>query len=129
MCAWLNKVRANGLSIDAAASHVKGRQFLVGNSAFGCPTKDPWYICKEGGYQGGGFLAVMDPGFKMVQCGYFPASSITCVGVRGGKVVIAGSVKQYEDEEAKIEARVFEPLQSRCGGGRDGYFAIFEVGE
>src|ERR1043165_62668 len=58
LCAGLTKARANGLSIDAAASDAQGRQFLVGNSAFGCPTRDPWYVCKEGGYQGGGYLAL-----------------------------------------------------------------------
>src|SRR5205807_5913204 len=65
LCAWISKARANSLSIDAAASDEKGRHFLVGNSAFGCPTKQPWYLCKEGGYQGGGYLAIMDPAFQM----------------------------------------------------------------
>ena len=118
MCAWLDRAHANGLGIDAATSDEKGRQFLIGNSAFGCPTKDPWYVCKEGGYQGGGFLAVMSPDFKMLQCGYFPAVGITCVNARGGYVVIAGNAKQYEDEEAKIESRTFKPLQKSFGGGK-----------
>jgi hypothetical protein len=130
MCAWLTKSRANGLGIDAATCDEKGRQFLVGGSAFGCPTKDPWYVCKEGGYQGGGFLAAMDPDFKMVQCGYFPASGISSVSARAGTVVIGGNVKQYEDEEAKVKARVFKPLQKRFGGGdKDAYFAIFKIGK
>ena len=129
MCAWLDRAHANGLGIDAATSDEKGRQFLVGNSAFGCPTKDPWYMCKEGAYQGGGFLAVMGPDFKMLQCGYFPAVGITCVSARGGHVVIAGNAKQYEDEEGKIESRVFKPFQKRFGGGKDGYFAVFKTGE
>jgi hypothetical protein len=128
MTAWLDKGHANALGLDAAASDEQGRQFLIGNSAYGCPTKEPWYVCKEGGYKGGGFLAVLDSDFKMLQCGYFPASNIQCVAARGGYIVIAGSVKQYEDEQAKLEVRVFKPLQKRFSGGeKDGYFAIFKV--
>lgn len=128
MTAWLDKAHANGLSLDAAASDDQGRQFLIGNSAYGCPTKEPWYVCKEGGYKGGGFLAVMDADFKMLQCGYFPASRIGCVSVRGNCLVIAGDAKQYEDDQAKREARVFKPLQKQFGGGdKDGYFAIFQI--
>ena len=130
LCAWISKARANGLSIDAAASDEKGQQFLVGNSAFGCPTKEPWYVCKDGGYQGGGYLAIMDTKFQMVQCGYFPVSQITSVSARGGYAVIAGNVRQYEDAEAKLEARVHRPLQKDFGGGtKDGYFAVFKMGE
>jgi hypothetical protein len=130
LCAWINKSRANGLSMDAAASDARGRQFLVGNSAFGCPTKDPWYVCKEGGYQGGGYLAIMDANFQMLQCGYFPATTITSVSARNGYAVIAGHVRQYEDAETKLEARVHQPLQKTFGGGgRDGFFAVFKMGE
>lgn len=130
MSAWLSPQRANGLGIDAAASDGTGRQFLVGNSASGCPTAKPWYQCREGGYAGGGFLAVMDPEFKMLQCGYFPAANLGCVAVRGGTVVFAGSAKQYEDEPSKTTARVFKPLQKEFGGGnQDGYFAVFQTGK
>lgn len=71
----------------------------------------------------------MDADFKMLQCGYFPASGMTCVSVRGGHVVNAGHVKQYEDEATQVEARAFQPLQKRFGGGQDGYFAVLRTGE
>lgn len=129
MTAWLDRAHANALSLDAAARDEQGRQFLVGNSAYGCPTREPWYVCKEGGYKGGGFLAVLDADFKMLQCGYFPASQIGCVSARGGYVAIAGNARHYEDEKSKTEVRVFKPLQKQFGGGnKDGYFAIFKVG-
>jgi hypothetical protein len=130
LCAWINKGRANGLSIDAAASDDRGRQFLVGSSAFGCPTRQPWYVCKEGGYQGGGYLAAFDRDFRMLQCGYFPASQLTSVSARSGYIVVAGSARRYEDAEAKVEARTYQPLQKAFGGGdRDGYFAVFKLSE
>ncbi len=130
LCAWKDKAHANSLGIDATAADAQGRQFLTGNSAFGCPTKDPWYACAEGGYQGGGYLAVMDRDFKMLQCGYFPAAGLTCVAARGGTVVVAGNAKRYEDEEKKVDARVFQPLQKTFGGGdKDGYFAVFRAGK
>ncbi len=129
MTAWLDRAHANALALEAAAGDEAGRQFLVGNSAYGCPTREPWYVCREGGYKGGGFLAVMDADFKMLQCGYFPASQIGCVSAGGGRVVIAGSARKYEDEKSKTAARVFRPLQRQFGGGsRDGYFAVFKVG-
>lgn len=129
MTAWLSPQRANGLGIDAAASDEKGRQFLAGGSAFGCPTKSPWYACKEGGYQGGGFLAILDADFKLTQCGYFPGSKgMKSVAARGGVVVVGGSVGEWEDEPSKTAPRTFNPIQKTYGGGdTDGYFAIFRI--
>ena len=72
---------------------------------------------------------MFDSGFQMLQCGYFPATQITAVAARGGYVVIAGNARQYEDADAKIEARTFQPLQKGFGGGKDGYFAVFKMGE
>ena len=130
MCAWLDRQHANGLSIDAVTSDAAGRQFLVGGSAFGCPTKQPWYVCTEGGYAGGGFLAVFDPNFRMLQCGYFPGASVGAVAVRGDTVVIAGSAKEFEDPKTKAPIRAHKPIQKAFGGGdRDGYFAVFRIAE
>ena len=71
----------------------------------------------------------MDPAFKLLQCGYFAASQITSVNARGGSAVIAGNIHQYEDAPAKLEARVHRPLQKDFGGGgKDGYFAVFKMG-
>jgi hypothetical protein len=129
MCAWLDRAHANGLGIDAAAQDANGRQFLVGGSAFGCPTKQPWYVCREGGYQGGGFLAIFDANFKMEQCGYFPATNLHAVASRGNTVVVAGSIKEWEDAESKTAPRIFKPLQKAFGGGeRDAFFAVFQTG-
>lgn len=128
MCAWKDAAHANGLGIDAAVRDEAGRQILVGGSAFGCPTKHPWYVCREGGYAGGGFLAIFDPEFKMLQCGYFPATNIHAVSTRGNTVVIAGSVKEWEDAESSTSPRIFKPLQKKFGGGsKDGFFAIFQT--
>ncbi|MFO0824341.1 MAG: hypothetical protein U0792_14710 [Gemmataceae bacterium] len=128
MCAWLDRAHANGLGIDAATSDASGRQFLVGGSAFGCPTKSPWYVCQEGGYQGGGFLAILDSEFRMLQCGYFPGASISAVAVRGETLVIAGSAKEHEDPKSQSPIRAYKPLQRSFGGGaRDGYFAVFKI--
>ena len=90
MSAWLTPQRANGLSMEAVAGDGKGRTFIVGSSAFGCPTKNPWFAGVEGGYQGGGFLAVLNESFKMQQCGYFQGTSIECVAFRNGHLVIGG---------------------------------------
>lgn len=130
MCAWKDRAHANGLSIDAAVRDEGGRQYLVGGSAFGCPTREPWYVCREGGYVGGGFLAVFDPEFKMLQCGYFPAASIRAVSARGNTLVIAGNAREWEDADSKTPPRFFKPLQKQFGGGsKDGYFAIFNTGK
>ncbi|HEX3134998.1 MAG TPA: sigma-70 family RNA polymerase sigma factor, partial [Planctomycetota bacterium] len=74
-CAWLNPQHANGLGIDAL-SGTNGMHLLVGSSANGLPLKQPWYAHVEGAYQGGGFLAVFDGGFRLQQCGYFCGSSL-----------------------------------------------------
>jgi hypothetical protein len=130
MCAWLTRAQANGLGIEAAAADDKGRQFVVGGSAAGCPTEKPWYACKPGGHKGGGFLAVFDRDFKLQQCGYFPGGGIRAVGARDGRVVLAGSATEYEDAEAGVPVRVYKPLQPVFGGGaKDGYFVLLKAGD
>ena len=132
MCAWLTRARANGLAIDAAAGDEKGNVYVVGGSASGCPTQSPWYEAVEGGYKGGGYLAVFDKGFKMVQCGYFPQSSIACVACGEGQVVIGGSAKKEavvkEGVAGTVDAvRVYNAMQGAFGGGdRDAYFVVLK---
>jgi len=136
MSAWLTPQRANGLGMDEVASGTSGNIFIAGGSASGCPTKDPWYQAPEGGYKGGGFLAVLDREFKMRQCGYFPGTDIQCVAERDGLVVIGGKAveKAKAGDVKKGETQItygvptFKPLQPKFSGGRkDGYFAIFDV--
>ncbi len=136
MPAWLTPQRANGLSIRNATGE-GARQFVVGDSASGFRSKEPWYEAPEGGYKGGGFLAVFDPEFKMTQAGYFPGASIGCVASRGGTVVIAGSAKDKntvsdksipDAPEITYPVPAFKPLQPAFpGGGKDAYFAIFRA--
>ncbi len=134
MCAWLDKQHANGLKINAAAGNEAGLQFVVGGSANGCPTKSPWYVAPEGGYKGGGFLAVFDKDFAMQQCGYFPGSDISCVAYNKGTLVIAGSAKKdaapKDADAANFPVPIYKPIQENFGGGeKDGYFVVLKVGK
>ena len=137
MCAWLTPQRANGLGMDAVSGDGKGRTFIVGGSAYGCPVKTPWFAGVEGGYKGGGYLAVFDDGFKMQQCGYFSGTGVECVGYRNGYVVIGGNaVKESVNQDkadpnskpVTVPTPVFKPLQKDFGGGnKDAWFAVFKV--
>jgi hypothetical protein len=118
MSAWLTPSRANGLSIDAACAAPGGeRIFVAGGSASGCPTKLPWYVAGDGDYQGGGFLAVMDGDFRMIQCGYFPGASVARVAYRNGLVAIAGA-------SSGGPTPTHNAFQGSCAGGKDGYFVL-----
>jgi hypothetical protein len=126
MSAWLSPQHANGLSIDAACGDAALGILIAGNSASGCPLKEPWFPAVEGSYKGGGFLALFDADFKLRQCGYFAHSRLTCVAARGGYVVVGGSVQEGEGDDATRDpVKLFKPLQARLGGGRDGYLAVF----
>ncbi len=136
MSAWLNPARANGLQIDGAAADSE-LQCVVGGSASGFKTANPWYEAPEGGYKGGGFLAVFDSDFKMKQAGYFPGSEIHCVAARSGVIVIAGSAREENTTSDKSNPGAptltypvprFKPLQPDYGGGKkDGWFAVFRA--
>jgi hypothetical protein len=127
LSAWLSEQHANPLTILDITGDATSHQFIVGDSGFGCPTKDPWFTCKPGGFKGGGFLAVFDPNFELVQAGYFPGATIRCIAAADDVVVIAGATKQYEDASSRSLARVFQPFQEQFGGGpRDGYLAILK---
>jgi len=136
MSAWLTPANANSLLIDGAAG-VGNYQYTIGNSAYGFRTKDPWYESPEGGYKGGGFLAVFDRDFKMVQAGYFPGSEMKCIDARHGLVVIGGSavgVNHNGDKtkpnspEVTYAVPTYKPIQPAYGGGnKDGYFVVFQV--
>ncbi len=126
MSAWLSPQHANGLSIDAACGVTALGIVVAGNSASGCPLKEPWFPYVEGSYKGGGFLALFDAEFKLRQCGYFAHSRLTCVAARGGYVVVGGSVQEGEgDDAARDPVKLFKPVQAKLGGGRDGYLAVF----
>lgn len=128
MCAWRDKSHANYLSMEAAALEATGLLFVVGNSAAQCPTLHPWYVCRQEGYPGGGFLAVFDHNFHLLQCGYFPGANLSCVAVHKDVVVAAGRAKQYEDEKTQTFTRIFQaPQQAFGGGSRDGYFVVLRL--
>jgi hypothetical protein len=127
LSAWLSEQHANPLTILDITGDATNNQFMVGDSGFGCPTKDPWFTCKRGGFKGGGFLAIFDPNFELVQAGYFPGANIRCIAAANDVVVIAGVTKQYEDANSRSFARVFQPCQKQFGGGeRDGYLAVLK---
>lgn len=136
MCAWPTPAHANSLMI-VGAEGVGAYQYVIGGSASGFRSTDPWYEAPEGGYKGGGFLAVFDRNFKMVQAGYFPGSDMKCVAARNGLVVVGGSAsgKNTGQDKSKPNSTPFtygvpsyKPLQPAFGGGKkDGYFAIFRV--
>ena len=128
MSAWLSPAHANALNMSDAAGDTQGDSFVVGDSAWGCPTKRPWYTAAEGGYQGGGFLAVFDPAFGLRQCGYFPGASLNTVACRNGTVVIAGSAGPNADHDGHADPiRLFHPVQSTFGGQSNGYFAVLRL--
>jgi hypothetical protein len=128
MCAWRDKSHANFLSMEAAAPAANGLVFVVGNSAAGCPVKQPWYVCREGGYPGGGFLAAFDHDFRLLQCGYFPGANLSSVAVHQDVVVAVGRARQYEDEKTQTFTRIFQaPQQAFGGGSQDGYFVVFRL--
>ena len=130
MSAWIDPSHANGLSVRGAAGDSTGNLFVVGDSAYGCPTLKPWYRASEGSYRGGGFLACFDPDFKMRQCGYFPGASISCAACRGDYVVIAGTAAPGETDKSgalRNTTPLFHALQSNFGGGKqDAYFAVLK---
>jgi RNA polymerase sigma factor (sigma-70 family) len=123
-CSWLNPQHANGLGIDAV-SGTGGLHVLVGSSASGLPLKQPWYAHVEGAYQGGGYVAVFDAGFKLQQCGYFSNSSLRHVAVRDGWVIAGGTVKPSTKPEEPV--RVLKPFQADAGGEQDGYIVVFKA--
>ncbi len=125
MCAWLDPGRANYLRMADLAADETGRIYVVGNSASACPKRAAWYEYAAG-YQGGGFLAVFDPAFGVVQCGAFQQTSMTCVAAGNGYVVAAGHVKPPDGDSS---VHVHKPIQEDLAGGEaDGYFMIFETG-
>ncbi len=125
MCAWLSPQRANGLGMDDLAVDEKGRVYIAGGSASACPTKTPWYRYSSG-YMGGGFLAVFDEQFAMIQCGAFQQTSMGCVAAAHGYAVVAGHVKPPDAENTVC---VHRPIQDDIAGAEsDGYFVIFSTG-
>jgi hypothetical protein len=134
MSAWLNPQHANGLGMNGAAADEQGTTFIVGDSASGCPTKEPWFVAPPGGYRGGGYLAIFDKNFQMQQCGYFPGSSMKAVACRNGTVLIVGSAaagnKAKDPGNASAPETAYpvptrNPLQSAFAGGeKDGYFVV-----
>jgi len=136
MSAWLTPANANSLLIDGAAG-LGAYQFVIGDSAFGFKSKDPWYEAPKGGYKGDGFLAVFDRDFKMVQAGYFPGSDMQCLDARNGLVVIGGSAPEKATgsdksipnaPEITYAVPCYKPIQQAFGGGKkDGYFAVFQL--
>jgi len=136
MCAWLTPAHANSLMI-LGAEGMGPYQFVIGGSAYGFRTTDPWYEAPKGGYTGGGFLAVFDRDFKMVKAGYFPGSDIRCLAARDGLVVIGGSASEKcmgrdrsipNAPEITYAVPTYKPIQPAFGGGKkDGYFAVFRV--
>jgi hypothetical protein len=128
MSAWLTPAHANGLSIDGACGDGHGGVLVIGNSASGCPLKNPWYPYVDGTYKGGGFLALFDADFKMRQCGYFAHARMTTVATRGDYAVIGGSVEEGDGKEMdKDPVKVYKPVQATIGGRRDAYFAVFHI--
>jgi len=136
MSAWLTPANANSLLIDGAAG-VGNYQYVIGDSGYGFKTKEPWYEAPQGGYKGGGFLAVFDRDFNMVQAGYFTGSDMQCLDVRNGLLVIGGSAPEKEtgnDKTVKDAPEItyltptYKPIQPAFGGGKkDGYFVVFHV--
>ncbi len=133
MCAWPSPQHANGLGIEAITADDQGNMLIAGDSATGCPTKQPWYVAPEGGYIGGGFLAILTKNFQMQQCGYFPGSTIKCVAQRGNAIVIAGSAVAGNTARGKGQpdrpypVPISHAAQATFGGGaRDGYFVILK---
>jgi hypothetical protein len=136
MCAWLTPANANSLMI-VGAEGVGAYQFVIGGSAYGFRSTNPWYEAPPGGYKGGGFLAVFDRDFKMVQAGYFPGSDMKCLAARDGLLVIAGSASEKNKGRDKSIPNApeitygvpsYKPIQPAFAGGKkDGYFAIFRV--
>ena len=123
-CSWLNPQHANGLSIDAM-SGTGGGQFVVGSSANGLPLKLPWYPHLDGAYQGGGYVAVFDAGFRLQQCGYFSNSSLRCVASRDGWVVAGGTIKPAT--RAEEPTRLLKPFQAEPGSEQDGYVVVLRA--
>jgi len=126
MCAWLNnRSRANTLRMEAAAGNAKGDVFIVGASASDCPVQTPWFPWREKEYHGGGFLAVLDGGFKMVRCGTFPSVDLVTVAERDGVVVAAGRAKPHKagDDDSAVKTTA-KSGSTAVAGDSDGYLVI-----
>ena len=131
LTSWLNKQRANSMSIDDVAGAENGDVWVVGTSAPRCPVREPWYPLAENGSGAGGYLAYFDAGFRLRQCGTFPSTTLRCVAQRNGVVVVAGSTQLAPTREGRLAAErtpVYRALQRESGGGKDGYFAVFRLG-
>ena len=128
MSAWLSPAHANGLSMDGACGGPQQSVLVVGNSASGCPLKNPWYPFVEGSSRGGGFLAIFDAAFTLRECGYFAHTRMTAVDCRGSCAVIGGSVRDEDGGASKDPVKLYHPVQARLGGGQDGYYAVFHLG-
>jgi hypothetical protein len=136
LTSWLTPAHANSLLITGATGE-KGNQYVVGGSAYGFRSMNPWYEAPPGGYKGGGFLAIFDAEFKLLQAGYFPGSTINCVAARNGLIVIGGHAVERNtgrDENVPNSPEViygvptYRPVQPAFGGGKtDGYFAVFRL--
>ncbi len=134
MCAWMNNhTRANSLTMKGFSADDRGCVLVVGDSASGCPVKDPWFAFRPTEYQGGGFVALFDNDFQMIRCGTFSSSSLVCVATRGGVVVAAGKASDRKKDksgavvvhDADNQPRTHAPLQAATAGGNDGYLVVF----
>lgn len=126
MCAWLNnRSRANTLRMEAAAGDAQGGVFIVGASASDCPVQAPWFPWREKEYRGGGFLAVLDGGFKMIRCGTFPAVDMLAVAERDGLVVAAGRAKPHKagDDDSAVKTTP-KSGATAVAGDSDGYLVV-----
>lgn len=126
MCAWLNNhKRANTLRMTAAAGDPDGGVFIVGASASDCPVQVPWFSWREKEYHGGGFLAVLDRGFKMIRCGTFPSVDLVTVVERDGVVVAAGRAKPHKDgDDDSAVKTTAKSGATAVAGETDGYLVV-----
>lgn len=129
---WGARKQANTLRLADLAADADGTLYAVGASACYPPVKDPWFAARpdeEGWYGGGGFLAVLDPGMRLLQAGAFCGSigSLEAVAARGELVAVAGAVR---GDGKKPVDRIRNPVWSLgavqpWSGDDDGWVAVF----
>ena len=118
--AWKSPAQARAWEMADACTD-GGLICAVGESQPGGPARAPWFAAPDGG-PAGGSIALFDADLKLLQAGTFPQAHWTCAAMRGGTLIVAGTVG------AGVGAHAFHAFQDEApGGGPHGYVAVFAL--
>ena len=116
LSAWSDPAHAGAWAVADVAADA-GRICAVGQSAAGGPARAAW---TAGDGQAGGAIALCDARLRLLQAGTFPGARWSCTALRGGLLVVGGTV-------GAAAVLTHHAVQAAPGGGQDGYLAIFAI--